>query len=250
MQSSPVSKFAKQFPFPHTVIPLVRIDDADEAIMACIDKIKGEGAHGVILINRDISVTYQRIIKVHQMVRARHPKLWIGMNFVDLNSLAAMKKLPHGAPGVWIPDTGINTANKIWPTTWAEAVRDVFSKRGGNSGTIVFGGLVSERTGRNDFIAAAQLATRFVDVIVLGSEMDPPPSLRTIGRIREAIGNFPLAVAGIMGPSLMERLMPHVDCIMPCAHPKQHSHSQYEMHGFMVNVLLQESRRAKLQHCR
>lgn len=168
-----------------------------------------EGADGIFLINH--SITYVSLLECYARIRQQLPDFWIGLNCLDLG-MSAVGVIPQTSAGLWVDNAGIKEGAS--PTYIAEQFAKLRKKSEWHG--IYFGGVAFKyQAPVSDVAKVARLAMPFVDVITTsGDGTGIAADISKIRRMKEAIGNHPLAIASGITPENVSDYMPHADCFL------------------------------------
>lgn len=176
-------------------IPVIHVSDTLQAI----DQAKiafDNGAGGIFLI--DHRRKYTKLYETYQEVKNIFNNAWIGLNFLDLNPLSAMKfsKNCEGLNGLWMDSVG-GIDNK-----------DCDCK--------VFAGVAFKYQPQpEDLEKETQKISKMFDVATTsGVATGSAPDLKKIRIMKESIGESPLAIASGITVENIEHFLPFVDCFM------------------------------------
>ena len=196
------------------VLPVIHVLDSKRTL-ANIDVLLGQGARGCFLINHDFEIA--PFLPIIRDVRAHHPDLWMGVNFLATTGLEAfpiLAKLEREGCRVdayWADDARID--EHADQQTEAQAITDA---KDGWSG-LYFGGTAFKKQRPievGDYAQAAKTACDWMDVVTTsglatGIEADDDK----IATFRSAIGEQSLALASGITPQNAHRYA-EVDCFM------------------------------------
>ena len=169
-----------------------------------------EGADGVFLINHNIS--YSSLIECYTHIREQLSNLWIGLNCLDLG-MANIGIIPRETHGLWVDNAGIkeNDSNPVIETERFVEMR----KKSGWQG-IYFGGVAFKyQESVKDAARVARLAIPFMDVVTTsGNGTGMAADIDKIRKMKQAIGDHPLAIASGITPENVSEYIPHTDCFL------------------------------------
>ena len=203
-----MSTFKRVFKEKHTFLAVVHAEDGVQALRNA-RIAQQEGADGIFLINHAIS--YVNLLEYYEKVREQLPDLWIGLNCLDIGR-SAVSVIPNNTAGLWIDNAGIKEGKDS--TTEAEEFAVLRSNSDWQG--IYFGGVAFKYQGEvNDVAKVARLAAPFVDVITTsGAGTGKAADVAKIQRMKEAIGDQPLAIASGITPENVHEYMPYADCFL------------------------------------
>jgi len=187
-----------------TVLPVIHVEDVDQ-VSRNIDLVKEEGADGVFLVNH--SIPSQELLGIYETVSSND--FWIGLNLLDLSPVSVFHNA-LSADGVWIDDAMIDERVDV------QSVVDDLQKHRDSFDGLYFGGVAFKyRREVEDVETAAKIATRYMDVVTTsGDATGEEADVSKIKRMKEAIGDFPLAIASGITPENVDSYLPYVDCFL------------------------------------
>ncbi len=203
-----MSTFKSIFPGKHAFLAVVHVEGEVQALRNA--KIaEQEGADGIFLINH--SVPSNNLIECYHAVQEQLPKFWIGLNCLDLGR-SAVDVIPKQTSGLWVDNAGINESAE--PVAGAQEFADLRKKSGWQG--LYFGGVAFKYQGEiTDVAKVARLSVPFVDVITTsGAGTGKAADIAKIRKMKEAIGDHPLAIASGITPENVGEYMPHADCFL------------------------------------
>jgi hypothetical protein len=203
-----MSTFKRIFAKKHVFLAVVHVEGGTQALRNA--KIaEQEGADGIFLINH--SIPYNSLIECYHVVRERIPNFWIGLNCLDLGRFA-VNHIPKETAGLWVDNAGINEGKHP-----SDEVKEFASlrKSSGWQG-LYFGGVAFKYQEEvADIAKVARLSVPFVDVITTsGVGTGKAADVTKIRTMKEAIGDYPLAIASGITPENVNQYMPHADCFL------------------------------------
>ena len=204
-------------PFRHrkVFLPVIHLPFGEAGAYDSVDIAAEAGADGVFLINQGMSAP--ELLSMLPRLRGRYPGLWVGVNLLGMTPEAILA-LPEaeGIDGVWADDAGVDALDPAVAARSAAAWREARSDSGW--GGLYFGGTAFKTQAP---IAADRLpevgraAAAFVDVVTTsGPGTGRAASVDKVRRLREAIGDHPLALASGVTPDNVDAFLPHVDAYL------------------------------------
>ncbi|MEO0747424.1 MAG: adenine phosphoribosyltransferase [Pseudomonadota bacterium] len=188
------------------VLPVIHVLDTPRSLQN-IDVLRKEGAPGCFLINHDFGV--EPFLPIVREVRAAHPDLWMGLNFLAVTGLHAFPQLAELERGgcrvdaYWADDARIDERSDA-----QSEARAIAEGRTGWSG-LYFGGTAFKKqrpVAESDYGRAAKLACDWMDVVCTSGEATGVEAEDTkIATFRQAIGEKPLALASGITPENAHR---------------------------------------------
>lgn len=192
------------------VIHVLNIQQArDNALIAF-----NEGVSGIFLINHSARSGYRMLSEIFYEIRSAYDSLWVGLNFLDLSSREAFKNIPIEARGLWTDNAGVTDfggldnsmalenwdlrkENKDWPGLYFGGVSFKYQEPVRDHGLI------------------ARLSCNYMDVVTTsGDATGHPPKVEKIIEMRNAIGDFPLAIASGVNVENVSQFIGLADCFL------------------------------------
>lgn len=203
-----LNRFRKHWHTGHVVLPVIHASSMNQVLQNVAIAVEAE-AHGVFLINHSISVS--SLFSYHDTVQDRFPGLWVGLNCLDINPTWACE---HPADGTWSDNAGIFEGKEKQP--YADPRRIMMRSTGWEG--MYFGGVAfkGQRKVRPEHYGlAAQKAMPCMDVVTTsGPGTGYAADVDKIRIMKEAIGDFPLAIASGITPDNVGDYLPHADCFL------------------------------------
>jgi hypothetical protein len=199
-----VPSYRDVFKNKHTFLCVLHVDYYQQAIEQ-VGVALTNGADGVFLINHR-----QDLLPVDlEKISDQYPGTWIGVNRLYTNLNRAFDLLPPRMGGVWTDNAHVHD------TDAQKYVREGRIRSGFKG--LYFGGVAFKYQPRQEFgpIDAVLATKRGVDVITTsGSGTGSAPPVEKIKAMREAIQDWPLAIASGITPDNVEQFMPYADCFL------------------------------------
>lgn len=220
----------------HVILPVVHVENEKQAIQNT--KIaKDAGCDGVFLIDMKPDAHYEELLKIQAKVRQEFPDFWLGVNFLDLETEDVFEKLNETIDGVWVDSSKINYDNG------QQLDAELISQKRIDSGWdgLYFGGVAFKyQVVSSDPARDAKIARNFMDVVTTsGIGTGSAPDTEKIKSMKEAVGNFPLAIASGMSPENVKRFLPISDCFLTASSlllPKTQNFDRKRMHTFVDTI--------------
>jgi predicted TIM-barrel enzyme len=172
------------------------------------------GADGVFLINhgigsRDNLPRWKQLTGIYDHLKSRMPGFWMGINCLDLYPEDAFKCIPD-VGGLWADNAGINEDAEE-----QEIPVEVDSSRQDRN-ILYFGGVAFKyQRPVLDLTKAAMLATKHMDVVTTsGKGTGWAADIKKIQKMKQAMGDFPLAIASGVTPENVTTYLPVADCFL------------------------------------
>lgn len=198
------NRYRTQFPQKHTVLPVVHVTSLEQALRN-VGIAQQAGADGVFLIGHDLWWT--ALSAIHVEVKEAFPDFWVGVNFLDLTPEQALRvgsgRKLH-SDELRIPTQG------IWTDNYSHAPRP------DNFNGLSFGGVAFKyQIQPTNLVLNSQDAKQYMDVVVTsGTGTGKAPNVEKIKTMKEAIGDFPLAIASGITTKNVVDFLPYADCFM------------------------------------
>lgn len=231
-------KFKEKFPRKKSLIVVIHVTTYEQAVENIAIAIS-EGADGAFLISH-YCVKFNRLLDILRMAYVKYPGFWMGINWLDLSSHEAVKLVGDDIHGVWMDDFGISEVYGDYKYQKA-AVNWAILKAKEWQG-LYFGSIAFKYQPKvSDLATIAKIAVNYADVVVTSGEATGnPPDVQKIINIREAIGDFPLAIASGISPTNVSDYMDVVDCFMVATGISKNFH---ELDPKLVNMFVDKLRK-------
>lgn len=202
-------RFRDLFKNRHVILPVIHAVSADQTLKN-VELARDCRCDGAFLINH--SAGHEELVDWHARTVARFPDFWIGINSLGMQPEHLFASMPATCSGLWTDNAGIDERQHLQPE--AESI-DKIRLQSGWSG-LYFGGVAFkyqrpvEKPGE-----AARIATRYMDVVTTsGAGTGMAARLEKIKIMKEAIGDFPLAIASGITPENVTEYLPFADCYL------------------------------------
>ena len=211
------TEFHKLFKSPGPVVlPVIHVLDTARTLRN-MEVLIGEGAAGCFLINHDFGV--EPFLPIIAEVRAAHPSLWMGINFLAVTgaqafpTLGALQWEGCAVDAYWADDARIDEAAERQQE--AAEIADIRTASGWDG--LYFGGTAFKKqreVAPADYEASARAASPFMEIITTsGVATGEEADLGKIAAFRRGIGDRPLALASGITPENATEYA-DVDCFM------------------------------------
>lgn len=189
--------------------PVVHVESLDQALRNA-EIAHGAGCDGVFLINH--LGGHSDLLVIHHAVSAEFPGWWIGLNCLDLAPWQVFGLIGIEVDGVWVDNAGIDERAETQVT--AELIAEARNESGWPG--LYFGGVAFKyQRPVADLERAAILATRYMDVVTTsGRGTGQSAHVDKIQTMKQAIGDFPLAIASGITPENINRYLGIADCFL------------------------------------
>jgi predicted TIM-barrel enzyme len=207
-----MANYKDSFPNRHSLITVIH-SSSQEQILQNLRIARDNGADGAFLISHG-RMTDTELIEVRQWAKDKIPDFWIGLNCLRMDPEEVFRNIYATTDGLWLDDIGVRPEGKNMARTAAiDESRQQSGWRGLLFGSIAFKYQV--QISAKDLPSVALAAKKYCDVITTsGPATGKPPSVGKIKAIREAVGNFPIAIASGMTPANVGDYLPYADCFL------------------------------------
>jgi uncharacterized protein len=206
-----MSRFRDAFPGRrHVLLPIIYAVSREQAL-ANARVARDGGTDGVFLLGHG-AITDDELLEIYLDVRTAHADWWVGLNCLSWKPEKLFASVGERVQGVWVDDALIEESANDQPA--ARRVAGVQRENGW--GGLYFGGIAFKyQRPVRDPAAAARNAKPWMDVVTTsgpGTGCAASPS--KIRAMKEAIGDFPLAVASGVTPENVTDYLPWADCFL------------------------------------
>ncbi len=204
-----MNRLAGIFANAHAVLPVIHVESLDQAEHnAGIAYMAG--CDGVFLINHGMSV--DKLLEIHYVVASNFRNWWVGVNFLGLRPEEVFAKGTRRMAGIWTDNMGID--ERAESQLEAEAAQRAREASGWNG--LYFGGVAFKYQREvDDLESAARIAARYADVVTTsGPGTGEAASRDKIVRLRNALGDTPLAIASGITPENVGDYLDVADCFL------------------------------------
>ncbi|MBN2893661.1 MAG: hypothetical protein JXL97_17455 [Bacteroidales bacterium] len=202
-------KFFEIFKNKHVVLPVIHVKN-EELTFKNANTAFEEGADGVFLINHHYN--FKHLLNIYQKLRQEFKNQWIGINCLDGDALDSFSIIPNDANGLWVDDAEIDEEkeNQIY----AKKVLNYFKQINWNG--LYFGGVAFKyQRFVEDLDSAVKIAKNFMDVITTsGQGTGIAADIQKIKTMRNAAGDFPIAIASGITPENISHYLPYANCFL------------------------------------
>ena len=202
------NRFRTRWPTGHVVLPVIHATSSEQ-VLRNVEVAIEAGADGVWLVNHSIS--HRALMEVHNTVAHTYPKLWVGVN--SLGASLPWVNVHPNVQGMWADNARVYERDEKQPI--AELAYRVM--RSGWDG-IYFGGVAfkgQRRVKPELYGEAARKAMPYMDVVTTsGPGTGQAADVDKVRVMKEAIGDFPLAIASGITPDNVGDYLPHADCFL------------------------------------
>jgi len=199
-----MANFKEIFQSKHVILPVIHVESADMALRNAMIA-REAGADGVFLINMRVEkIDYEKLLEIQKTVKTQFHDWWIGINCLDLPATFVFNYMNSNVDGVWTDNGEIN----------AQEIKEAKEKNAWQG--LYFGGVAFKyQNSSEDPVVAAKKAVRFMDVVTTsGNGTGFAPDMEKIKKMKEAIGDFPLAIASGISTENVCNFLPFADCFI------------------------------------
>jgi len=201
--------FRQIFAHRHVVLPVIHVESEEQALRNT-GIAREADADGIFLINHRID--HLRLLAIHHRVFEEFPDWWIGVNCLDLDPKEVFALISDEVAGVWADNAAIDEHSSEQPIAdEIAAARERSGWRG-----LYFGGVAFKyQRPVEDLASAARIAMRYMDVVTTsGPGTGIAAAREKIVAMREAAGDFPLAIASGITPDNVGDYLEVADCFL------------------------------------
>jgi predicted TIM-barrel enzyme len=201
--------FRRCFRNRHVVLPVIHVVAEAQALRnAAI--ARDAGADGVFLINH--SIPWEELLKIHYAVVSSFSDWWVGVNLLDVQPAAVFWQIDSKVAGVWVDNAMIQEKRLGQP----EAQMVLESQRSMRYEGLYFGGVAFKyQRPVADLRRAVATARDFMSVVTTsGPGTGLAAHVDKIRIMKEALGDFPLAIASGITPENIAEYLPYSDCYL------------------------------------
>ncbi len=172
--------------------------------------VRDAGADGVFLINHSMSAS--ELLAIHRAVVAEHPDWWVGVNCLDLTPVEVFQRINNTVAGVWVDNARVDEETDSQP----EAERVLAARQKAGWTGLYFGGVAFKyQRPVLDLTQAAAKAAQYMDVVTTsGSGTGRAALVEKIRIMKQALGDFPLAIASGVTPENVSDYLDNADCFL------------------------------------
>lgn len=188
--------------------------NSEEQVLRNVKIADENGANGVFLISHERP--FNELFDMYGVARNENPDFWIGLNAIDLFPSVTIDFAPSSVSGLWVDNAFFSFKGFVDDNVANAKVNWEARKAREDWNGLYFGGVAFKyQKSVEDCGLDAKQAMPFVDVVTTsGDATGHPPSVEKITKMREAIGDFPLAIASGMNPVNVKEYCGLVDCFL------------------------------------
>lgn len=203
------SKFHKVFAHRHVLLPVIHVESAAQTLRN-VQIARTAGADGVFLINHCMS--WRGLLQIQHESVIAFPNWWVGVNCLDLKPAEAFTHLSSEIPGLWVDNAMVHETQPAQ----SDAERILRSQQQSGWPGLYFGGVAFKYQRQvNDLANACNIAKQFMDVVTTsGPGTGSAASPEKIRAMKQALGQFPLAIASGITPENVADYLDAADCFL------------------------------------
>lgn len=204
-----MNKFKQVFKNRHVVLPVIHCDKLNQTLQN-IKIAKDEECDGVFLINHGMSP--EELIGIYRKARFNYPENWIGLNLLGVPPYKVFELIDNDVDGIWTDNAMIDEHDDEQP--YSNIVLDKIKKSAYKG--LYFGGFAFKYQRKVlDLEMGAVHAVKYMDVVTTSGEgTGLAADIEKIRRIKNAVGDFPLAIASGISPENIKNYLPFADCFL------------------------------------
>ncbi len=218
------------------MLPVIHAESADQ-VYRNVEIVAQAGCAGVFLVNHTIN--WRVLLALASHVRSRFPKLWLGVNCLDLEPEQVFERVDGNVGGIWVDNAEVDEQQAGQPA--AERIAAARERSGWHG--LYFGGVAFKYQREvTDLATAAATATHYMDVVTTsGPGTGQSASPKKIAALRGGLGDYPLAIASGITPENVTDYLGLANCFLVAS---SISRSFTELNPARLNELLQATARA------
>jgi protein-tyrosine-phosphatase len=204
-----MTRFRQIFTNKHVVLPVIHVESEEQALRNTM-VARESGGDGVFLINHGMS--HERLLEIFAVVHAAHPDWWLGVNCLGLPAIDTFNAVASEVAGIWVDNAEIDERAADQPH--AESIASARRKAGWEG--LYFGGVAFKYQREvKELAVAARISSRYMDVVTTsGPGTGQEAHREKIATMKEAIGDFPLAIASGITPENVKSYLDKADCFL------------------------------------
>ncbi len=206
-----MSKFRKVFKKQHTVIPVVHLETEQQGLINA-EIAFNEGADGIFLINH--TVGWEMVLDIQSAMKKVYPDKWIGVNCLGAKTIKVFESVPRNIDGIWVDNAEIHE----YRSRQVRPQRNYEFKQEYTPESLYFGGVAFKYQNivEPEFFADVAIKAKdYMDVVTTtGVGTGEAAEIAKIKIMKEALGDFPLAIASGITPENIEEYLPYADCFL------------------------------------
>jgi len=204
-----MSRCRNIFPKRHSVFTVIHVETEEQALRNC-EISRNANTDGTFLINHGMNPT--DLLEIHHKVYQVYPDWWIGVNCLGNDPSETFQMVTDEVAGIWVDNAMIDENSDI--QTEAEIIQKVREKSGWQG--LYFGGVAFKYQRLvTDLERASTIAMTYMDVVTTsGPGTGKAANTTKIQRMKQALGDFPLAIASGIRPDNIENYLDIADCFL------------------------------------
>ena len=204
-----MDRFRETFANRHVILPVIHVAGAEQALRNA-EIARRQGCDGVFLIRHEIDD--KELLRIHHQLFEAFSDWWIGVNCLDLSPSQVFAVITDEAAGVWVDNAMIDERAPV--QVEAEAIQAAREQSGWQG--LYFGGVAFKYQRQvQDVGRAARLAAATMDVVTTsGPATGEAADWVKIQTMKDALGDFPLAIASGTTPENVGGYLDMADCFL------------------------------------
>ncbi|MFH1765960.1 MAG: hypothetical protein ABIF09_17370, partial [Gemmatimonadota bacterium] len=204
-----MTKFREIFTNMHVVLLVIHVESEEQALRNTL-VARESGGDGVFLINHGMSP--ERLLEIFAVVHAAHSDWWLGVNCLGLSATGTFNAVSPEVAGIWVDNAEIDERAADQPD--AESIA-ASRRKSGWEGLYFSGVAFKYQRHVKELAVAARASSHYMDVITTsGPGTGREAQLDKIAMMKQAIGDFPLAIASGITPKNVKNYLDVADCFL------------------------------------
>ena len=206
-----MDRFRGTFANRHVILPVIHVAGPEQALRNA-EIARRQGCDGVFLIRHEQELNCRELLRIHHQLFEVFPDWWIGVNCLDLSPSQVFAVITDEVAGVWVDNALID--ERASRQVEAEAIQAAREQSGWHG--LYFGGVAFKYQRQvEDVERAARLAAAWMDVVTTSGPATGEAADRIkIQNMKDALGDFPLAIASGTTPENVGGYLDMVDCFL------------------------------------
>ena len=177
------------------LFPVIHIQD-EEQTLRNVELCEKSGVNQVFLIHH--RAPYTKLFQIAESVHAKFPRMWVGLNALDLSGVEMFSKAPMWVRGVWVDAAGVEEIDGKINTSLGSCI---MAKKAGHLAEYFGGVAFKYQKPVSDLEGVAKEAGRYMDIITTSGEgTGIAADIAKIRRMSSVVGHTRLAVASGITP--------------------------------------------------
>jgi len=151
-------------------------------------------------------------LNIAESLRSEYPENWIGLNALGVAPADIFNHIDNSINGIWVDNAGIDE-REVFQNYPGKVMRIIQEKKWTG---LYFGGVAFKyQRVVHDLETASKIAISYMDVVTTsGLGTGRAADIEKITRMKQAVGDFPLAIASGITPYNIEDYLPISDCYL------------------------------------